>query len=136
MKRTALKRNQQPLKRGRKPLPKFSRRALARDPTEKKRIITEHNDFFIKIWNILRDYQRVCYETGERLYPDPDGFPYTSYFHHVLSKEVWPQFQFSAWNIILVSLATHSQCETSVRLCPKIYALTQDFQSRWRSFEP
>ena len=125
MKKTALKRNQKPLRK----------RALGRPPIDKSIYLTQ-TDVFNRIWNALKSYQRVCYETGERLYANPsDGLPYTVYFHHVLAKEIYPQFALSPWNIVLVSLSTHTQYETAPRLCPKIYTLYLEFKAKLPNLE-
>lgn len=73
-----------------------------------------------KMWNVFlevwRNREHKCSETGERL----NGEPLSVYFHHVLEKEIWPQFQFEKWNIVLVSWQTHDQVHKDLDKCPKI----------------
>lgn len=96
----------------------------------------EQNIMFENIWKPLFPHQRVCYETGRRLFPDENGNPYTTYFHHVLPKSLYPQFRFSPWNIVLVSFDTHSQLHTSPQLCKKIHALYLHYMSMLSKLEP
>ena len=75
-------------------------------------------ELFEKIWE---ERPHVDYETGEVLY----GEPLKSYFHHVLEKEMYPLFRWEEWNIVLVSVETHSQCHTNLDFCPKIKQLRE-----------
>jgi hypothetical protein len=70
-------------------------------------------EFMAEIW---QERPHIDFETGEKLY----GEPLKSYFHHVLEKEQYPQFRYEKWNIVLVSVNTHSQCHTNMDFCPKI----------------
>ena len=141
IKRTPLKRNQTPLSKGnglqRKPYKLRAKSALAivRELKDNKDR-AEQTICFMKIWDPLRPEQRVCYETGVRLYPDDNSYPLNSYFHHVLPKERFPQFRFSPWNIILVSVSTHNQYETYPQACPKIYALYLHYMSKLSTLQP
>lgn len=133
LKRTPLKKGGYTLRK--RYLSKRSPESIAK-MAEGKEETLEQNVFFLRIWGPLRPSQRVCYETGEILYPDPDGNPSNAYFHHVLSKELYPHFRYSPWNIVLVSLATHNQYETYPQACPKIYALYLLYMSKLSTLEP
>ena len=140
MKRTPLKRGDSTLKktpflRAGKPLKKWSVASRLKEVQEDKDQL-EQIIMFEKIWKPLFPHQRICYETGRQLYTDDEGNPYTTYFHHVLPKERYPQFRFSPWNIILVAPDVHSQAETSIDLCPKIKALYLHFMSKILTLSP
>lgn len=101
----------------RTPLKKFSdrrKRKLAAQKTEGDLMKT----FFISIWDSLRREQRKCYETGEPIYE-----PGTVNFHHVLPKEIYPQYQYSTWNIVLLSWQAHDQVRIDIDRLPKVKAL-------------
>lgn len=70
---------------------------------------------------IWQEREHVCHETGEKLY----GEPLKSYFHHVLEKEMYPQFRYEKWNMVLVSVATHYQIHNDITFCPRIKALKE-----------
>lgn len=141
MKRTELQRGNKPLNRGTtglkkgRPLKKQSVTYLS-DQEKKDAEKEQMKLLFLKIWNILYPHQRVCYETGRLLFPDDNGFPLMSYFHHVLPKERYPQFALSPWNIILLAPDVHSQAETSIDLVPKVKELYLNFMSKIHTLQP
>lgn len=116
----SLKRNS-PLKRGttqlkRTPLKKVSSLGRAKQ-IEKKVLIDKDKDFYFKIWN---EREHICYETGEYLGETPN----ICFFHHVLAKELYPQFRHCEWNIVLLKESVHNQVETNIKFCPKVEELT------------
>lgn len=116
-------------------LKKTSVRAIESRSKEEQDTL-EQNIMFENIWRPLNPWQRVCYETGRLLLPDENGNPYTTYFHHVLPKSLYPQFRFSPWNIIILAPDVHSQVETSIDLCPKVKALYLYYMSKVLTLEP
>lgn len=118
----SLKRNS-PLKRGTKqlkksPLKKVSSFGKAK-LIHKKVILEEDIAFYLKIWS---KREHVCYETGEYL----GEIPNTCFFHHVLAKELYPEYRHCEWNIVLLKQSIHNQVETNIKFCPKVLTLTED----------
>lgn len=115
LRRTPLKRGNSQLKRG--PLKKVSDRAKAAPKPEVPDTV-HMMQFFDRLRKLTPMDKFKDYETGERL-------PYVTnniYFHHVLPKETYPQFKYSAWNIVFVSWATHAQYHDYPDKCPRIQA--------------
>jgi hypothetical protein len=82
-----------------------------------EQVLTQQKDwlFFLEIWN-ERDH--ICYETGDPIY----GEPLTLYFHHVLEKELYEEYRYCKWNIVLVTWETHSKCHNNIDFAPKVKA--------------
>lgn len=70
-------------------------------------------EFFLEIWD---EREHICFESGEPIY----GQPLTLYFHHVLEKDLYPEYKFCKWNIVLVTWAVHDNIHRLSDLCPKI----------------
>lgn len=71
--------------------------------------------FFLEIWD---EREHICFESGQPIY----GEPLTLYFHHVLEKELYPQYRYKKWNIVLVTWAVHDNVHRLAKLCPNIQA--------------
>jgi hypothetical protein len=139
-----------PLKRGEYQLKRSIAYALKRSPLKKTTPIRNktpsklakeaqdridhdrQNAFFQNIWDITPSQERRCYETGRLLY----GECLSTYFHHILAKELYPQFRFSSWNIILVSAEVHNQYETFPEKCPKIHSLYLELLNKVNTLVP
>lgn len=100
-----LKRSQKPLKRS--PLKKRSQKAILQLP---ERIQQEQeqrkvdNSIYLAIWD-KREHR--CQVSGEYLGREP----LTTFFHHLLKKETYPEYRYDFWNILIVSPAVHEKCE-------------------------
>lgn len=77
---------------------------------------------FINKWYSIPEDQRKCYETGKMLH----GLPLSVYFHHVLPKEVYPEYKYCEWNIVLLSWQMHDQAEINIDKVPKVKALRDE----------
>lgn len=90
----------------RKPLPKTSSRfAKKLDKSEEEiRKISELRDLFLQIWKKRSHYSEV---SGKWLGKEP----LTVFFHHILSKEKYPEACLDEENIILLTLEEHEQVE-------------------------
>lgn len=71
---------------------------------EKHRNISERNELFLQIWTNRPHKSEV---SGDYL----GNEPLSVFFHHVLSKEKYPQAAFDEENIILLTLQEHDQVE-------------------------
>lgn len=116
MKRTPLKRGNSTLKRS--PLKKQSEKGKQKRLEDAAKT-AEMQFVFLEIWYSLGLGQRVCYETGEKLY----GEPLSAYFHHVLPKERFPQYTNSKWNIVLLTIEAHDQVEKDIDKSPRVKEL-------------
>ena len=93
----------------RKPLPKTSSRfAKKLDKSVKSdkeiRQISEMKEFFLQIWSKRLHHSEV---SGKWL----SNEPLTVFFHHILSKEKYPQASLDEENIVLLTLEEHEQVE-------------------------
>lgn len=71
------------------------------------REISEMRDFFLQLWKKRPHYSEV---SGKWLGKEP----MSTYFHHILSKEKYPQACFDEENIILLTLEEHSNVESNM----------------------
>ena len=71
----------------------------------------EDRSFYEEIW-IERNH--ISDLTGNKIY----GELLSSYFHHLLCKELYPQFRHCKWNICLCEDYLHAQIETNSSLLP------------------
>lgn len=74
---------------------------------KQKPVISEMNLFFLKIWNKRKHVSEI---SGERLFSPPSS----SYFHHILPKEKYPELKLLEDNIIIVSLDEHTNVESDM----------------------
>ena len=90
----------------RKPLPKTSSRfAKKLDKSEEEiRKISEMREFFLQLWRKRPHYSEV---SGKWLGKEP----LTIFFHHILSKEKYPQACLDEENIVFLTLEEHEQVE-------------------------
>lgn len=107
-----LKRPTVPLKRT--PIKRISAKRRKQLKDDKKTQIKDWN-FFLEIWE-ERDH--ICFESGAWLI----GEPLTLYFHHVLEKELYEEYRYCKWNIVLVTWEIHSKCHNDLDHAPKIRA--------------
>jgi len=80
-------------------------------------------DFFLEIWE---EREHICFESGVPLY----GEPLTLYFHHVFEKELYEEYRYCKWNIVLVTWAVHDNTHRLSDLCPKIKAYREQLTKK------
>jgi hypothetical protein len=132
LRKTPLKKGNATLKRGQLRKVSVRTKENAQEIREKKQErVKNQNEFFMSIWNSLPLDKKRDYETGERIYN-----PFTTNFHHVLPKELYPQFAFSKWNITLVTWKTHDQWHNYPEKCPKIHKLYLELLSKVDTLVP
>jgi hypothetical protein len=68
---------------------------------------SELQEIFLQIWSKKHHYSE---ESGEYLGKDP----LSTFFHHILPKEKYPQARFDEENIILLTLDEHSNVENNM----------------------
>ncbi len=126
-----LKRNS-PLKRGDIKLKKTSLKKISalgkQKRLEKNILLDEDKEFYLEIWN---ERLHSCYETKMYLGEEP----LITMFHHVLCKELYPQFRHCKWNIVLLLPSIHNQVETNIASCPKVLKLTQELLTKLKNNE-
>ncbi len=93
----------------RKPLLKTSSRFTKKldkpiKSDEEIRKISEMKEFFLQIWSKRSHHSEV---SGKWL----GNEPLTVFFHHILSKEKYPQASLDEENIVLLRLEEHEQVE-------------------------
>lgn len=111
------------------PLKKISDRRRQKQNVDKRDSEIMKN-FFMAHWQSLRSEQRKCFESGEKIY---DPRMYT--FHHVLPKEIFPQYQYSTWNIVLLTWQKHDQVRKDIDLLPKVKALYEELLQKHQNGE-
>ncbi len=82
------------------------------------------NKFFLSIWKKKPHIDEI---TGERLFSPPSS----SYFHHILSKEKYPELKYCEDNIIIVSLTTHSNCENDIYKYEEINKRREELKEKY-----
>ena len=90
----------------RKPLPKTSSKLSKKldKSDEEIRKISEMKDFFLQVWRKRPHYSEV---SGKWLGKEP----LSVFFHHILSKEKYPQACLDEENIVFLTLEEHEQVE-------------------------
>jgi len=83
----------------------------------KKELLAQDELFYLSLW---KSRPHLCFETNRYLGEEP----YNWMFHHILPKAKYPEYRHEPWNIVLVSLETHSKVETDIDFTPKIKELT------------
>lgn len=68
---------------------------------------SELQEIFLQIWSKKHHYSE---ESGEYLGKEP----LSTFFHHILPKEKYPQARFDEENIILLTLDEHSNVENNM----------------------
>jgi len=91
----------------RKPLPKsrgFSKPVRKQEDNQQ---ISEMREFFLQLWQKKRHYSEVSntYLGNE---------PLTTFFHHILPKNKYPEAALDEENIILLTLQEHDQVEMDI----------------------
>jgi hypothetical protein len=74
---------------------------------DNNRQISDMQEFFLHIWNTRPHKSEV---SGESLGKEP----LSVFFHHILSKEKYPQARLDEENIILLTLDEHSSVENDM----------------------
>lgn len=75
--------------------------------------ISEMREFFIRIWNKRPHHSQVSMDyLGKE--------PLSVFFHHILSKEKYPEAMFDEENIILLTLDEHSNVENDMYKYPEV----------------
>jgi 5-methylcytosine-specific restriction endonuclease McrA len=114
------------------PLKKISnrrRQKLAAQKMEEPESVTM-KFFFASVWESLRKEQRRCFESAELIYE-----PRTYNFHHVLPKELYPQYKYSTWNIVLLTWQKHDQVNKDIDLVPKVKARYEELLQKHQNGE-
>lgn len=101
----------------RKPLPKGR-------VSVKKENLEEMRDFFLFIWKKRRHFSEI---SGKYL----GNEPMSTYFHHVLPKEKYPQAMYDEENIILLTLEEHDQVEMDIYRYEKINELRNQLKIKY-----
>ena len=96
----------------RKPLPKTSSGFTKKldkpvKSDEEIRQISEMREFFLQIWSKRPHHSEV---SGRWLGREP----LTVFFHHILSKEKYPEASLDEENIVLLTLDEHEQAELDI----------------------
>lgn len=108
-------------------IPKYSKVGLQKKE-EIKTLLNEDFIFYGKVWDSLSHY---CFETNQYL----GAIPNLCYFHHVLPKEIYPQYRHCLWNIVLLHPLVHNQVETNIEFCPKVNELTKQLKIKHKNNE-
>lgn len=88
---------------------------------EQLELANKDMDVYLSIW---RKREHKCFETGQFL-----GNKFRKWhFHHCLPKAQFPQYRHEDWNLVLVTLETHSQAESDLSKTPKIKAYTESLK--------
>ena len=96
---------------------------LAEERMEKEKMFL----FFIEIWEDTPQSMRKCYETGRWL----GNEPLSTFFHHVLEKQTYPEFCLERWNIVLLHPDVHNQVHSNIDKTPKVKALKEELLEKW-----
>jgi hypothetical protein len=78
--------------------------------------------FFMDIWDKTPKNERKCYETGKWL----GNEPLSTFFHHILEKEKYPEYCLCEWNIVLLHPDVHNQVHSNIDKTPKVKALREE----------
>lgn len=98
-----------------KPKKKLISEPLDKSVKKEKMIqqVSKMQEFFLQIWKKRLHYSQVSIEyLGKE--------PLSVFFHHILSKEKYPQAQFDEENIILLTLEEHANVERDMYKYPEI----------------
>jgi hypothetical protein len=80
---------------------------------EVTRKISEMQEFFLQIWRKRLHYSQVSMDyLGKE--------PLTVFFHHILSKEKYPEAALDEENIILLTLEEHDNVEADMYKYPEV----------------
>lgn len=83
---------------------------------QKKEITKRDHETYREIW---KDRPHTCIESGRGLGKEP----LTTYFHHLLKKETFPQYRWEKWNIVILSPEMHGNAESDLDKVPKVKEL-------------
>jgi len=88
------------------------------------RQISEMKEFFLRIWKHRKHYSELSdtYLGKE---------PLAIYFHHILSKEKYPQAAFDEENIILLTFDEHTNVERDMYKYKKINDLRKQLLDKY-----
>lgn len=97
---------------------------------EKKKLIKEDHKFYQEIWE---ERKHTCYESGKYLGEEA----LTTFFHHILPKEVYPQYRHHEWNIVILSPKIHGDIELGgLDKAPKVKQLYLELYEKYHTFIP
>lgn len=82
-------------------------RSLSSKKGDSERNVIQMREFFLSIWKKRSHYSEV---SGKYLGKEP----MSTYFHHILPKEKYPEACFDEENIILLTLEEHSNVESDM----------------------
>lgn len=126
LKRTPFKSKQKPLKRV--SLKKRNEKAILEDRSKDISDWDKDREFYLQIWG---SRPHMCYESNAYLGSEP----LSTYFNHVLPKELYPQFRHEEWNIVLMKWELHDQWHLDREKCPKTYTLYLELLNKHINFE-
>lgn len=92
---------------------------------ERQKLYEIDKAFYLSIWESM-ELPRRCFET-DKLLPSE---PLLTMFHHLLYKQVYPEYRHSKWNIVVILPEVHSQTHTDSDKTPKIKALTLELKQK------
>ena len=75
--------------------------------SQKQGTISLRNDFFLQIWSKRRHFSEIS-----NIYLGRE--PLSTYFHHILPKEKFPEAEYDEDNIILLTLDEHTNVESNM----------------------
>lgn len=88
-------------------------------------------EFFTGIWDKRADGRGdcYCYESGLRMFKEKyrDN---TACYHHVLAKELFPQYTLVEENIVILLPEMHYLVEYNLEKAPQTYRLTQELKQK------
>ena len=115
----------------RTPLRKISERQKEKNIEKTSRTKKLH-EFFLTIWDGKEneDGDCICYETGKIL--RRASFKGNSCtYHHILEKNIYPEYEFKEWNIVILHPEIHAQVHADIDRCPKIKELTEQLKKKY-----
>jgi len=75
--------------------------------SQNHRKISDRNEFFLQIWGKRRHFSEIS-----NIYLGRE--PLSTYFHHILPKEKFPEAEYDEDNIILLTLDEHTNVESNM----------------------
>ena len=81
-------------------------------------------ELFLEIWDERKPVR--CFETGVLM---GNWLRENSCcYHHVLEKELYPEYKYEKWNIIIILPSVHEQVHNDIHKCPKIEQLRKELK--------
>jgi hypothetical protein len=88
------------------------------------RQISEMQQFFLRIWNKRPHHSQISLDHLGRE-------PMSTFFHHILPKEKFPQAMLDEENIILLTLEEHSNVENDMYKYPEVNKIRELLQTKY-----